>query len=616
MKKYLFLVVTMLGTIFPVFAQKNNTSSDRILVISSYSPLKEEGSHIISSFLNRINLRLPVKVSAEYMDSEAFPGFPHWVEWLESLFNAYGTPPSLVVLIGGEVWAAYRESCPAEWKNIPVVLGGVKGAFIDYKNWSANQLSTVEALPALLSTFEDFKVTGYYIKDYLEENIRLIRELQPEVTDIAFYYDDRYRHAFLNSYLRQITKYFKDIRLHCWIGSSMSTRDLIDSIGAYGPQLALLSAGWFTDVDHYSHAYSMLQNELLRYPDRSVYEMMDQNSTHPHYIGGYFVSGKEIGEDLADLVVELKNTGFKEIPPVRLTPSKPAYHLNYTKFRQMNFDKERLSADVVWDNVPPTVWDKYGESLIIALFITVFALLSIVMVLIYRWRREQYLIKSSRRMQQLLEIMPDMALVFGNDKKILDIVNPKPAFMSGLKSEELVGKEVSQIPEFDQVFRGVSAALNEVLLTRKALSFNYTVTYQGTEVYPEIRLFPLESGRVICFIHDMTSAVVTEKEVIKYKNFLQSVIDHLPLGVFVKDVSNDYRYIYCNQDVVEFYGNPKKDFLGCNDFELGYLLADEYRKEDERVLQSKEPVSFTREFTDEEGNKRWAVVTKVCLLNK
>lgn len=45
-------------------------------------------------------------------------------------------------------------------------------------------------------------------------------------------------------------------------------------------------------------------------------------------------------------------------------------------------------------------------------------------------------------MQQLLEIMPDMAIIFGQDKRILDIINPDDTLLMGVKPENLVSRHV------------------------------------------------------------------------------------------------------------------------------------------------------------------------------
>ena len=60
---------------------------------------------------------------------------------------------------------------------------------------------------------------------------------------------------------------------------------------------ALLTGGWYTDRNRYPHAYSMLHNELTRHSTKNMYQLQEQDLTEANYIGGYFVSGKELGRD-------------------------------------------------------------------------------------------------------------------------------------------------------------------------------------------------------------------------------------------------------------------------------------------------------------------------------
>ena len=62
-----------------------------------------------------------------------FRRFLDWTDWFSHLISVYHVKPRVVVLLGGESWPIYREVCFPEWSHIPIVLGGVKQCFIDYK---------------------------------------------------------------------------------------------------------------------------------------------------------------------------------------------------------------------------------------------------------------------------------------------------------------------------------------------------------------------------------------------------------------------------------------------------------------------------------------------------
>lgn len=615
--KGLFFFICLLSFYDYCLGGKSEYPKEKILVISSYSPVKEGGNHVISSFMETINSRMPVSVSVEYMDSESFPDYAYWLTWLNSLFQAYSDSPDLVVLFGGEVWSAYRECCPQAWGDIPVVLGGVKKAFIDYKNWNKHQINLVGNLPDISSTFGGFKVTGYYIQDYLKENLELILKLQPSVTDIAFFYDDRYHHQFLEPFLQSLMKNVNGIHLHYWLGSRLTTSQLIDSIASCHPNFAILSAGWYSDARHYTHAYSMLQNELGLYPDKLIYMISDQDNLRHNNFGGYYVSGFQIGEDLAGLVYQILTDGIEQAPGFQITPSLPEYHLNYVAFKKMDFSEKLLSTPVKWYNKPVNFWKEYAGELLMVSIVGILILFVIIIIFIFRWRREVYYKEHNRQLRHLLEVMPDMAIIWDYDKTILGVINPDEKLLMGVDSKEIVGltieKLVLKVPQFSKLADKFYQYFKREDGDNEVYTFSYQMTYHQKEFYAEARMVPYSGDKYICFIHDITSRILAKNEAIKYKNFLQLVIDHLPLGIFVKDVSDQFRYIYYNQGITDFY--KKQDLLGKNDYEINNPDADQYREEDLRVLQSKTPVSYRREVTGPDGTTRWGIMTKVRLDN-
>ena len=137
-KNHLFLkrilLLLLLLSVLDVWGRRaNNNPEKSILLISSYSPIREEGNHVISAFVEQMSEKMPAKVQVEYMSSEQYPLFSSWQEWMIQLFQAYKDKPDVVVLLGNEAWSSYKMTCKEGWKDIPVVLGYVKETFVDYE---------------------------------------------------------------------------------------------------------------------------------------------------------------------------------------------------------------------------------------------------------------------------------------------------------------------------------------------------------------------------------------------------------------------------------------------------------------------------------------------------
>lgn len=619
---HIFLNLLIISWILPFHVKSTNSEANRefVLVISSYSPIKEEGRHTLASFLSTFGSASDVRMSVEYMDCESTASFDAWSQWMRQMFSAYTTKPEMVVLFGNEGWSTYRATCPDSWRSIPVVLGSVKNVYLDYEKGFDN-MNSIASLSAMEESFGDFHVTGYSYRDYIQENLELIKRLQPEVDKVAFCYDNRYSIHFYEEYLKDLVRNIDHMSLRFLSGNQLSTSQLLDSISHMDDSYALLLAGWYTDMNHYSHAYSMLRNELSRYTSKIFYLVMDQDFSNTDHLGGYFISGYDLGADLAVLAQEVLNKGTGRAPAFGPTPSSPRYYINYPVLEKMGIDERLLPDGVQYYNRKPTLLEERPfEVILVSLLL--FAMVALFFLMLrFRKRREDNYKLANDWMMRLISSMPDMAVIFDLNLNVVDVVNPRADVLLGYKAEDLVGMNVYEVGKRNEAFRtGGKVIANNVRHTAETgevHTFNYEVDYEGKTYFSTGRTMPFGDDLVVCFTHDITSRVMAEKEVHKLQTFLQSIVDNLPIGVFVKNVSDEYRYLFYNSKLMEFRGDKTVCQIGKNDFELGDPLAKIYQEEDEEVVRSDKPISFERVVVDKKTNQpcRWGICTKIRMLN-
>lgn len=614
----LFLLVLL--SHLNLWADTSFPDKKNVLVISSYSPLRENGTGLIAFFTDNLKSKMDVKVSVEYMDCESRPVFSEWVGWMTQLFNAYIDKPDVVVLLGGEAWSTYKSICIEEWRDISVVLGHLKLGFVDYENGIQKNIDNIDSLPKIMETFDGFKVTGYYYKDYLDESLKLIKRLQPNVQYVAFWYDNRYSLDFFQNYLNSLFEKIDSLDLCYLSGDTLATAQLLDSIAQMDDRYALFSAGWYTDVNHYAHAYSTLQNELARYTTKFMFQIQDQNYKNLNCIGGYFVLSKDLGKDLANITGDVLNKGIENSPSFQLTPSPPRYYINYPTFIIAGLDKKLLPKDVVFYNTKPSLWEERPHEVILVLLLGFIMVILFVVVLYNRKRKEEAYKAENERMLRLLESMPDMAVLFDSDQNIVDIINPQKNVLLGFKQKDLVGMNMRDVifkyPRFTGAAQLIIKNVVQTTTTKEVLLFDYTISYHGKNYYTQARTVPFGNNGVICFVHDVTSHVMAELEIRKLKTFLQSIVDNLPIALLVKDASNDFRYLFYNKKVSEFYNDRPAYVIGKNDFEVNDPSAEQYRKEDELVCHTEYPLSFDRILYDKKGEPyRWGITYKTRLIN-
>lgn len=82
-----------------------------------------------------------------------------------------------------------------------------------------------------------------------------------------------------------------------------------------------------------------------------------------------------------------------------------------------------------------------------------------------------------------------------------------------------------------------------------------------------------------------------EKELGYQKNLLQRLVDSIPMGIFLKDPSQEFRYIFWNSRMEEITGIPKEEILGETDSEhFQPEMARHLRAQDREVLESGRPL--------------------------
>lgn len=621
MKQFSCIIFLFLFIHIPFAGGQNSESTQRkILVISSYSPVKEVSNLAISAFARQLKKNPDVAIYVEYLDSESTPVYGEWNQWMQLLFKAYTQKPDLIVIIGQEAWTSYRATCIDAWKNIPIVLGDVKKGSFHFETGREKRIQDVKEIKSTASTFGDFKVTGYYTEDFMEQNFRYIRQLQPQVRHILFFYDDRYQLAFFEKYLQDMISGIDSLQLHYLPGSKYSTGQLLDSIKAADSTYAFLSAGWYNDVNRYPHAYSMLLNELNRNPGKAVYQLYDQGFSPDNYIGGYFVNGEALGNDLAELVAHILRYGFENSPAFQQTPTPPAFHLNYSQIKALGIKKEAIPAHTVFTNTPPSILETHSKGILAVGIVFLFFVILTCILLFYKRRKEHIYRETYKRTQQLLTRMPYTAVVVNNHMEIINIINPLEDVFFNIDPGILIGKNISALirsfPVFEKGGLLIRENLSKVYATQETVSFSFPLKRLAETVHLHVRIAPFGKKKMIAFVHNITSRINTEQEILRLKIFLQSIIDNLPLPVFVKNANDNFRYVYYNDKCIDFYGGVLEKILNKNDFEAGDLLAEQYMEEDLKVMASDTPLSFERVLYNQNHEPyRWGISTKTKLKN-
>ena len=104
------------------------------------------------------------------------------------------------------------------------------------------------------------------------------------------------------------------------------------------------------------------------------------------------------------------------------------------------------------------------------------------------------------------------------------------------------------------------------------------------------------------FAHDISERIRYEAQIKRLNQIMDTTINNLPAGIVVKEINNDFRYIYRNQEAYnrDLY---KNDPVGKNDFDFyPPIVAEKKRQEDIQVATSGKGMHWTVEGKDRNGN--------------
>ena len=157
--------------------------------------------------------------------------------------------------------------------------------------------------------------------------------------------------------------------------------------------------------------------------------------------------------------------------------------------------------------------------------------------------------------------------------------------------------------------RKYMTSLLRVLNTRTSDSLTLKIRIEsGEKLYIAVRMVYLNRNYVIAFIRDITEDEVQRRENEKYRFFLESILENLPIATTVKDKNDEGRYLIWNKKAAEMMEVPAEDIVGHYEEEFKPLMQDNFIQEtDKEVEESEIPQSYKTLVSYNKGKERWIV---------
>ena len=144
--------------------------------------------------------------------------------------------------------------------------------------------------------------------------------------------------------------------------------------------------------------------------------------------------------------------------------------------------------------------------------------------------------------------------------------------------------------------------IHRVLMPDERIKY---VEQSGNTIFDE-KGNPLVSSGTI---HDITELSLAKIELENEHNKLKAILGNIPDLLWIKDV--DGVYITCNKRFEEFFGAKDEDIINKTDYDfVDKELADFFRNNDIKAMNSEKPLSNFEEITFANGHKEYLQTTK------
>ncbi|NUN64729.1 response regulator [Pseudanabaena biceps] len=244
-------------------------------------------------------------------------------------------------------------------------------------------------------------------------------------------------------------------------------------------------------------------------------------------------------------------------------------------------------------------------------------LFGIVMDISDRKTNQEALRLSEERNKATLLALPDLVFRVNRNGQYIDFLT-SPQDKNLVDPQQVIGKSIFDALQADVISSHADskyAALKEALNTQTLQTYEQQVWIDGKLRYEEVRVSPCNKNEVVFLIRDISDRKLVEKALLESQQFIQTVVNTVPLPLFWKDRQSVF--LGCNYQFARTLGLPSSnEVIGKTDFDFSVTKAEAitFLDKDRDVMESGEAQLGIEEITTlPNGEQIWLEIHKAPL---
>jgi diguanylate cyclase (GGDEF)-like protein/PAS domain S-box-containing protein len=517
----------------------------RILVLFSYSPTSPTFMDAIGGIQSVLtNDRFTIDI--EFLNSKHYHTPENTLLFYQHLAYKMANRPSYHLVMTADDNALnfalqHRDSL---FKEMPIVFFGL------------NNLATANLVDA------DPLVTGVVETLSIQENLALVKKLQPKLTNIVALVDDS---PTGQADLEKVLKYRDNIQglsISVINAAEYSWDELAERLQQLDDTHAIFMLSAYHDKNDVHFNFKQAVSFIKGNTDVPIYYFR-KHGFGTGILGGVQICHKEQAKQASFIVKDILNgKEVSDIPVLFDSPNRP--NLDYHELKEHGINMSSLPLGSVVINSPNTWWKEYKGKFIVLIAVAIFLLgLLVFLAVENRIRKElsDTISENSRFLRLLVDTIPDNIIMKSVDGTVL-MCNESLARKIGQTPERMEGK--SHVAYLDGEFQKLVIDLHKKnvelgKLTRSDLEY----FDEGSGLH---RVFDVIDTPVydkknsllgyLTVSRDITEHRLAEKEV----RVLSQALEQSPVAVYLVDLQGKIQYV--NQRFEEQTGFAPEEVLG------------------------------------------------------
>lgn len=356
---------------------------NRVLIISSYGSDYQWSNTVTDSVNLKIRHDFPdTEICIEYLACERDTTPLAWGEHMSMLLSNYhDKKPVAIVLISDEAWMAYRAVNTDKFKDIPILLCGIKSQSIALDQYVARYDSlTVRDFQPTTDILKQYNATGVLRDLDNGKHIELIKQVIPNLDSFAIITDNTFYGIYTNVMCRDYIERMYPDKKTIYIDTRFTGTDtLLKKISQTTPSTGILITSWLMGDKGFPYSRRYVYEQMFATSKAPIFISTNIGMSRGYFLGGYMYEPQFWGDKITSVLVRVLKGNTIDNIPVEIYDNAPCY-INWNVLAKFNLNPDSFPKDTIFINKPKSVVELYYMYFILGGIILLLAVVGLIYV--------------------------------------------------------------------------------------------------------------------------------------------------------------------------------------------------------------------------------------------